>query len=210
MKLLLGRLLAPLACALLLGGWSMASEATLVTSRFNGTVTGYNWGFVDPAFSALDDDHPLGAPVEWDLTFDNAFLALGYPGLFAQPMPAVSGSLQVGSDEYTFTDWHFFSLMLESDFTTILSYRPQISAVGPDTSDGAHFFGMFWSFAPDLSLIGSPLIGFGYTNGNVTSYAYLVTSGDYSVAPTNQVPEPATALLALPALWLLRRRHARG
>ena len=85
-----------------------------------------------------------------------------------------------------------------------------VTAVGPDTSDGADFFGMFWSFAPDLSLIGSPLIGYGYTNGGTTSYAYLVASGDYSVAPVNSVPEPATALLVLPALLLLRRRLRRN
>jgi hypothetical protein len=64
MKLLLRRFVAPLACALLLGAWSTASQATLVTARFNGTVTGYKWGVVNPALSALDDDHPLGTSVE--------------------------------------------------------------------------------------------------------------------------------------------------
>jgi hypothetical protein len=144
------------------------------------------------------------------MTFDDAFLALDYPALLSQPAPAVSGSLQIGSDEYALTDWRFFSLTFGADFSTVLNYRPRISAVGPDTSDGADFFGMFWSFAPDLSLIGSPLIGYGYTNGGTTSYAYLVASGDYSVAPVNSVPEPATALLVLPALLLLRRRLRRN
>lgn len=209
MKLLFRRLLAPLVCSLLLGTWATASQAAPVTARFDGTVTGYNWGFVDPGFSALDEDHPLGTRVAWDLTFDDSFLALGYPDLFTQPAPAVSGSLQVGADEYTFTDWRWYSLTFGSDFSTILRYGPQLSAVGPGTSDGANFFAMFWSFAPDLSLVGSPQIGYGYTSGIATSYAYLVASGDYRVAPINQVPEPATALLALPALFLLLGRRAR-
>lgn len=205
--LTLRRLLAPLLCGVFLAAWSAAGAAALVTSRFNGSVTGYNWGFVDPGFSALDEDHPLGTVVEWDLTFDDGFLALGYQGAFS-PITA-TGSLQVGDDEYTLTGMRFYSLTFGSDFSTILTYGPQVSGVGPGTSDGADFFSLFWSFRPDLSLANTPFVGYGYTSGFATSYAYLVASGDYSVGPTN-VPEPATALLTLPALLLMWRARARG
>jgi hypothetical protein len=206
--LILRRILAPLLCGAFLFAWSTASHATLVTSRFSGTVTSYAYGFLDPNVTAIDDDHPLGTVVEWDLTFDDSFVALGYPGLFSVPPPAVSGSLQVGPDEYTFTGMRFSSLSFGADFNTILSYGAQMSAVGPGTSDGADFFAMFWSFGPDLSLVGAPHIGYGYSNDFGTVYGYVVASGDYSVGPANQVPEPATALLAIPPLALLWRRRS--
>lgn len=207
MNKLLRRLLAPLACVAVLGAFSTAANADLVTSRFNGTVSGYEFGFLDQNSVAFDNDHPIGTAVQWDLTFDDSFLGLGLNDLFGVVPMAVSGSLLVGSDQYTFTSMRFFSLTFQNDFSTILEYRPQVSATGPGTSDGGDFFSMFWSFAPDLSLASAAMIGYGYSNGFGTAYGYLTTSGEYSVGPASQVPEPATALLALPALWWLRRRR---
>jgi len=209
MKRSIFRCLASAACAVLLSAWGAGASASLVTSRFNGSVTGYEFGFLDPATVAFDNDHPVGTSVQWDLTYDDSFLGLDLSGLVGLGSQAVSGMLRVGADAYSFTEMRFFSLTFGSDFSTITAYRPQVSATGPGTSDGGDFFAMFWSFAPDLSLTSSPMIGYGYTSGLATSYAYLLTAGDYSVGPATQVPEPATLLLVVPALLMLQRMRRR-
>ncbi len=207
MKRLIQRFLASAACLVFLGAWSAGANASLVTSQFDGTVSGYNFGFLDPNSVALDNDHPVGTAVHWDLTYDDSFLGLGMSDLLALGDLAVSGSLQVGADNYSFTSMRFFTLNLGADFNTITGYGPQVSATGPGTSDGADFFGMFWRFAPDLSMLNAASIGYGYSNGFGTAYGYLQTAGEYRVGPANTVPEPSTALLLLPALLLLRRRR---
>lgn len=205
MKSLLRHLVVPIACAVLLGAWAPAGQASPVTSRFTGTVTGYQFGFLgDGSGVAFDDDNPVGTIVDLTMTYDDSFLALDLNGLFSLPELDVTGSLHLGSVEYILDSMRFFSLTFSG--ANIVQYRPQISATGPATSDGADFFGLLLSWAPDLSLAASPLIGFGYSSDFATTYGYLVTAGDYSVGPASQVPEPATALLLLPALALLRRR----
>lgn len=161
-------------------------------------------GFLDPAAVAFDNDSPVGTSVDWELTYDDSFLGLTLSDLFNSSPNDVSGSLQVGTAEYVFDSMRFFSLTFSGN--TITAYRPQVAATGPGTSDGGDFFAMFFSWGPDLSLVAAPMIGFGYSNDFSTTYGYLVTAGEYSVGPASQVPEPSTALLAVPALLLLRRR----
>lgn len=209
MKRTIVRSLSSAACAALLGAWSAGASASLVTSRFNGTVTGYEFGFLSPATVAFDDDHPVGTAVQWDLTYDDSFLGLDLSGVIGLGSKAVSGSLRVGAHAYTFTDMTFPGLSLGADFGTITGYQARVSAIGPGTSDGGDLYSMFWSFAADLSLLSSPLIGYAYTNSFSTLYGYLQAAGDYSVAPATQVPEPATLLLVVPALLMLQRMRRR-
>ncbi len=101
MKRSILRCLASAACVALLGAWGAGASASLVTSRFNGTVTGYDYGFLNAASVAFDEDHPVGTAVQWDLTYDDSFLGLDASGVFGLGPMAVSGSLRVGADAYS-------------------------------------------------------------------------------------------------------------
>lgn len=209
MKRLLQRTLAAVGVALL-AAWSGGASADLITARFDGTVSGFMPGFLDLNAVAYDNDHPVGTAVHWDITFDNSFIGLPWYDPAVLTTHPVTGSLQVGADTYNWTDMFFFSLTLGGPNNTPSEYRPQVNGTGPLTSDGASLFGMFWSFAPDMSLVYPGMIGYAYQNGIGTSYGYLETAGNYSVGPANRVPEPATALLALPGLLLLMRKRRRA
>lgn len=208
MKRLIQRTLA-MAGVALLAFWSAGASADLITARFDGTVSGYMPGFLDLNAVAYDNDHPIGTAVHWDMTFDNSFIGLSLGDLLTQTrnLP-VSGTLQVGTDAYNWTDLNMFSLMLGPS-GSVTGYRPQVNGTGPLTSDGASFFGMFWTFGPDMSLIAPGLIGYAYEYGIGSFYGYLETVGEYSFGPASRVPEPATALLALPAVLLLLRKRRR-
>ncbi len=177
------------------------AQAAPVTSRFNGTVTGYEYGFLDPAGVAFDEDNPVGTSVSWTLNFDDDFLGLPYTGLFGPRV--ATGLLDVGSRRYVLDGMSFFSLLIDTTTDTVLEYRPQVEGTGPTTSDGADFFSLFFSFRRDLGLVGSPLVGFGYSSSFATVYGYLVTEGSYSVGPTGTVPAPGSLGLALAALALV-------
>jgi hypothetical protein len=187
-------------CAVLLAGPATA-QAAPVTARFNGTVTGYEYGFLDPAGVAFDEDNPVGTSVSWTLNFNDDFLGLPYTDVFGPRV--ATGTLDVGSRRYALDGMSFFSLMTDVDGSTVLQYRPQVEGTGPTTSDGADFFALFFSFGRDLGLVGSPLVGFGYSSPFATIYGYLVTEGSYSVAPTGTVPAPGSLGLALAALGLV-------
>ncbi len=188
-------------CAVLLAGTATA-QAAPVTARFNGTVSGYEYGFLDPAGVAFDEDNPVGTSVSWMLNFNDDFLGLpADSGLFGPR--AATGTLDVGSRRYVLDVMSFFSLGLDFDLTTVLEYRPQVEGTGPTTSDGADFFALFFSMGRDLGLVGSPLVGFGYRSPFATTYGYLITEGTYSVGPTTPVPAPGSLGLALAALGLM-------
>jgi hypothetical protein len=202
------RLITSALGALVLCAAAASAQAAPVTARFNGNVTGYEHGFLDPAAVAYDDDNPVGTAVSWELSFDDSFL--GQPWTDFGPSPiAATGSMQVGSVRYVLDGFSFFSLTLEPDFTTVRSYRPQVTgtSAGPATSDGGSFFSMLFGWGSDLSMIESPLIGYAYSFGTARFYGYLSATGDYSLERGGQVPEPATVLLAAPALWWLGRRR---
>lgn len=196
--------------ALALSAAAAQAQAAPVTARFSGTVIGHDYGFLDPAVVAYDDDNPVGTAVSWALSFDDAFLGQPWPDVGWGPFAAM-GTMQVGSVRYMLGDFNFFSITWEPDFTTIRYYNPQVpgTASGPVASDGADFLGLFINWGTDLSLQGSPTIGYGYSRGTITSYGYLITTGTYSVDRGGSVPEPTTAWLALTALaWMVRRRRA--
>lgn len=186
--------------AALLAG-AAAATAAPVTARFDGTVTGYNFGFLDPAGVALDDDNPVGTAVSWTLNFDDSFLGLPYSDVFGPRV--ATGMVDVGSRRYVLDGMSFFSLLVDFDTGAVLRYNPQVNGTGPTTSDGADFFGLFFSFGPDLGLVGQPQIGFGYSSAFATTFGYLLTEGTYSVGPTAAVPAPGSLGLALAALGLV-------
>lgn len=206
MKRLIQRYLTVLGLVLV-AAWSSGTSAEMVTARFDGTVSGYSYGFLDPNSVAFDEDYAVGTAVHWDMTFDNSFVNLSFADMLAQGYPSMTGSLQIGADSFTLTALQQFSLSLGAS-NSITGYRPQVLGTGPTTSDGATFFGMFLTFAPDLSLLNTAMIGFDYASEFAHVFGYLETAGTYSVSLVNGVPEPATALLALPAvLFLLRKRR---
>lgn len=209
MKRLIQRTLAAAGVALL-ATWSAGASADLITARFDGTVSGYNAGFLDLNSVAYDNDNPVGTAVHWDMTFDNSFVGLNFNDFLNQGYPSMTGSLQVGSNSWSLTGFQQFALQLDGNFSTITGYRPQVLGTGPGTSDGAGFFGMFLTFAPDFSLVHPGMIGFDYASEFAHTYGYLETIGSYSVGLANRVPEPATALLALPGLLLLMRKRRRA
>jgi hypothetical protein len=201
------RLVASALGALAVCAVAATAQAAPVTARFAGTVTGYNFGFLDPAAVAFDNDNPVGTAVSWDLSFDDSFL--GKPASETFGNYAATGSLQVGSRHIDLDGFSFLSLTLGADGTSVVDYRPQVNgtSAGPATSDGGDFFGMLLTWGPDLSLLEMPMVGYGYTYGVLTMYGYLATTGDYSLERGGSVPEPATVLLAAPALWWLGRRR---
>lgn len=186
---------------------SLAVQAAPVTSSFTGQVSGYMFGLLDPSAVAMDEDAPVGTGVSWQLSYDDSFLALPWNEVFSQGSQAITGSLRVGNRSYSLETMGFFSLTLDGSTWDITGYRAQIGGTGPGTSDGGDFFSMFFSFDPSLSMSGGPVIGYGYSIGWGTMYGYLETTGEYTLERGGSVPEPSTALLALPALaWLARRR----
>ncbi len=210
MKRLIQRALAAAGVALL-AAWSCGASAELITARFDGTVSGYEPGFLDLNAVAYDNDNPIGTAVHWDMTFDNSFTSLSLNDFLNQGYPSMSGSLQVGANSWSLTGFQQFSLSYNGFTGAITGYRPQVVGTGPGSSDGASFFGMFLTFAPDLSLLYPGLIGFDYASEFAHTYGYLETIGTYSFGSATNVPEPATALLLLPAaLLLMRKRRAAG
>jgi hypothetical protein len=202
------RLIASALGALVLCAAAAQAQAAPVTARFSGSVTGYEHGFLDPTAVAYDDDNPVGTAVSWALSFDDSFLGQPWADIGFGPF-AATGSMQVGSVQFVLNGFSFFSFSLEPDFTTLRSYRPQVTgtSIGPATSDGASFFSMLFDWGTDLSLSGTPMIGYAYSFGTATFFGYLTATGDYSLERGGSVPEPATALLAAPALWWLGRRR---
>ena len=131
--------------------------------------------------------------------------------LFAHGPFALEGHLQLGSLHYELSGMSIFALLLENDFTTIREYRVQVTGTGPDTQDGADFFGVWWGFDRQLQMTGQSFIGWDYAFPNANFYGYLSTSGEYELQRGN-VPEPAgLALLALgAAAAVTHRRRGEG
>lgn len=203
------RLIASAAGVLALCAAAANAHATPVTAHYDGSVTGYQFGFLDPAAVAFDNDNPVGTAISWDLSFDDGFL--GKPWFDSFGHYAATGSLQVGNRHVELDGFSFISLFIAADGIGVAAYQTEVygTSVGPATSDGADFFSLVLTWRPDLSLQDPPLVGYGYTQGIATYYGYLATAGDYRLDRDGSVPEPATVLLAAPALWwMVRRRRA--
>ncbi len=186
--------------AVLLAGASTAPAAP-VTARFNGAVIGYQFGFLDPAGVAFDEDNPVGTSVSWTLDFNDDFLGQPYASVLAPRV--ATGTLDVGSRQYVLDGMSCPTLRVDLDGSTVLQYFAQVEGTGPTTSDGAGFLSLYFSFGRDLGLVGEPLVGFSYSVPLGTWYGFLVTEGTYSVGPTASVPAPGSLGLALAALGLV-------
>jgi hypothetical protein len=195
------------ACALALA--TGAAQAGIVTASFNGSVTGVV--FDGRALA----DYPIGTAVNWQFTFDDAFLALNAnDNVFAVGSQLVTGSARVGADTYALNFARLYSYRSDSVSSDILEYTFQVEGSGPQSVSGGDFFGAWLTFDPSLRVTQGQ-IGYGFTTVTpditITNYGYLQLAGDYRLTH-NAVPAPATAWLVLPALALLagRRRAVRS
>ena len=186
--------LSALALGAALALASSAASAALVTASYNGTVNGYRF------LAQVLNTHPVGTAVSWEFTFDDAFRALDASGdVFGAASQAVTGWAQVGADRINLTHFDLFSFQYNGGDNSIISYRPQITGIGPGLP-GADFFGLFMSMNAALTGFDNPLVGYGYANGGGTNYGYLTLDGTGTIRAANAVPEPATAALLLAGL----------
>jgi hypothetical protein len=170
------------------------ADAAPVRFSYTGSVTGH---IFDPR---LQSDFPVGTSVSWTFTLDDTFAGLNayggdVLGIASQP---TSGSLSLGSSVYELTNAPLYSFTYESASGDISNFVFQLQGSGPASASGGDFFGMFFSVAPDLSLLSSQ-IGFGYSTSVFTSYGYVDTAGSYRVERL-AVPLPGTLPLLVVGL----------
>ena len=196
-------LAASLAATCTLAAFSAGTSAAMVTASYSGAVSGYAF------LLQILDDFPVGTPVSWEFTFDDSFRSLDATGdVVGAADQAISGWAQVGADRLTLDHFGLYSYRFGSD-RSIINYSAQVTGTGPGISNGGEFYGLFITMDALLSTQSLPRVGYGYSNGPVTSYGYLTLDGRGEIVPA-QVPVPGTAWLALPALVGLawRRRKA--
>ncbi len=184
---------------------SFAAPAAPVTLNLHGAVTGYD--YID-----LSAGLPVGAVVDLSLTFNETFSDSTYS--FADPLVPVSGTMSVGSMNYTFTDANPFSYSYNFTTGEVNWVLPQFTGTGPTAPGGGDFFGLFARFTPALT-VSDLKLGYGFTTVypevTITNYGYANISADrYSITPAGQVPEPATLSLLAAGLVIAgvtRRRR---
>jgi len=195
--------LRSLAAAFTLGAACAAATAAPVQLTYSGSVSGHQYD--DGTLSAFS---PVGTAMSLSLTFNDTFSDGTYD--FSDNLGPVSGTMQVGALSYTFNDFTPFSYNYNPGDNSVNWVYPQFLGAG-DEPAGGDLFGLFVQLTPALTVMNPISLGFGFTNGLVTSYRYVQFTGSGVVTPVGTVPVPATLPLvaaALLALALNRRRPA--
>lgn len=191
-------------CSLaLLFMFAASAHAGLTTINFSGTVTGY-WELKHP----ITDDFPVGTSVGVNLTYNDSFLGQPATTFFLGMSPAVSGTLNLGSNVYSLNS---MSLTYFTYGATINDPSPNfgfhVAGSGPATNDGDPFSGLDLNFGPQGALGGPWLIGFGDPDWLVAHNSYLFIAGDTTWE--QRVPAPGTLWLLGSALVALAARQRR-
>lgn len=179
------------------------AQGAPIHATFSGSVTGWN-GLNNAVLSSF----PVGTSASFDVTFDDSGLLPTSP-LSDYDLAPVSGTVRLGSDLWSLSGGEVESYSYQNAAPNeIISYGLHLTGTGPTNSGGGSFYGLFLRLTPDLTPFNSTSlsVGFGYPTAGGVFYSYATLGGEYTGSrATTSVPEPATALLMLPAVLFLRR-----
>lgn len=181
------------------------ANAAPVTASFTGTVTGGR-----PSAPALLE-YPLGTPVSWEFSFDDAFLAVSpADDVFGAGSQPATGWATVGTETYAlnFARLWAYATVTEDSIRRIVSYAFVIEGIGPTSPRGGVFDGLWVSFDATLALLTSSIAYMSTaTSEGPFGSRILNLDGAYRVTRSNSVAEPTTAWLLLAAVAMLARRR---
>ena len=182
-----------------LGLAPLGAGATPVTATFSGQVGSYSF------FPTIAAFYPLGNAVSFTVSFDDA----GGDGRvgFPDPIGTPNGSMTVGGDSFSLDQGAWAGASFDSN--GLVSSTMQLTGQGPSHTGTDFFFGLFLSFAPDMTLTGPVFVGYGFPfpGGGGTAFSYAEATGRFSTA--TGVPEPGTVVLMLAGLGFIIARRTR-